>query len=357
MKEGYNHQAASIMQDLEKMSLVADAANIGVFSGSANYALMRIYIAGLAWRNDSPRDGHNYVFGLIDTSIRNLVDKLLQKKRDTFGEMVVGSFIGWILDPFKGINLARTSEYALFSEGLREDSLALNMEAVSNNIEYLEIAINHLQSQQDYYFSGQAYENLYQTMFVVLSYLNNNMAEDHIFYYKDEPIKSEDLLERASKIFDKCTDLLKKKKKTSTGSHGMPGRDFLDILTSIYLVVLYENKKRQNHSLDKVYLTLHKKMVELLDEHIAADSMNSNSNLTKHFRLLRAILWANRYYVRASELNVPEYQYSHRGDSFMYDSEYPEAMVGRNWSITRPTFQKNGYYYNELESSLGLRED
>lgn len=357
MKEGYDHQAASIIQDLEKMSIVADAANIGVFSGSANYALMRIYIAGLAWRNNSPRDGHNYVFGLIDTSIRNLVDKLLQKKRNTFGEMVVGSFIGWILDPFKGINLARTSEYALFSEGLNYDSLELNIEAVSNNIDYLEIAINHLQNQNDYYFSGQAYENLYQTMFVLLSYINNNMAEDHIFYFKDEPKKNEELIVKAGNLFYKCIDLLISKAKTESSSHGMPGRDYLDILTSIYLVVVFENKKRRNDSLNEIFLTLHGKMKDLLDGHISIDPMNSNSKLTKHFRLLRAILWSNHYYKRASEFNVPEYQFSHRGESFMFESEYPEAMIGRNWSVTRPTFQKNGYYYNELEKALGLRED
>ena len=54
MKEGYDHQASSIIEELEKMSRIADGADIGVFSGSANYALMRIYVAGLAYRNDSP---------------------------------------------------------------------------------------------------------------------------------------------------------------------------------------------------------------------------------------------------------------------------------------------------------------
>jgi len=357
MKEGYDHQAASIIQDLEKMSLLADAANIGVFSGSANYAIMRVYIAGLAWRNNSPRDGHNYVFGLIDTSLRNLIDKLLQKKRDTFGKMVIGSFIGWITDPFKGINLSRTTEYALFSDGLTKDSLALNMEAINNNIEYLEIAINHLKEQKDYFFSGQAYENLYLTMFALLSYLNNNMAEDHIMYYKEEPNKDEKLVNKAEILFGKCIDILIQNAAQQTNSHGMPGRDYLDILTSIYLIVLYETKKQQNHSLDKLFLDLHKKIKELLDSHVATDQGSANSNLTKHLRLIRTILWNNRYYVRARELRVPDFEYNHRGNSFMFESEYPEAMVGRDWHLTRPTFQKNGYYYNEVEKSLGLRSD
>lgn len=357
MEEGYDHQAATIIQDLEKMSLVADAANVGVFSGSANYSLMRIYIAGLVWRNNSARDGHNYVFGLIDNSVRNLVDKLLQKNRDTFGEMVVGPFVGWISDPFTGINLARTTEYALFSEGLSEDSLLLNMEAVKNNIEYIEIAINHLQNQQEFYFSGQAYENMYQTALVLLSYLNNHMANDHVFYYKDEPKKNLELLAKSKELLFACIDYLIMKARESTDSHGMPGRDYLDILTSLYLIVLYENKKRKNPLLDDVFLEFHGNMKGLLDEHIAANPMNSNSKLTKYFRMLRAILWQNHYYARGKEFIVPEYQFNYRDSSFMYDSDFPQAMVGRNWSITRPTFQKNGYYYNELEKALSLRED
>lgn len=357
MKEGYDHQASSIIEELEKMSRIADGADIGVFSGSANYALMRIYVAGLAYRNDSPRDGHNYVFGLIDKSIRGLVDTLLQKKRDTFGAMVVNPFIGWITDPFTGINLSRATEYGLFSEGLNKESLELNMKSVEWNVEYIEIAINHLEQQQEFYFSGQAYENLYQTMLIILSYINDNMAEDHVLYYKEEPVKSDELTEEAIRLFNKCLDILIQKAGSQTQRHGMPGRDYLDILTTMYFIVLYEKWRHSSELLDKLFLDFHGRMKTLLESHLEADSNNSNSNLTKHFRLIRAVLWNNRYYVRAKELNVPDFQYSHRGDSFMFESEYPEAMVGRNWHITRPTFQKNGYYYNEVEQALGLRSE
>lgn len=355
MQNGYDHQAADSINELAAMSKLADVTGVGVFSGSANYALMRTYINGLGYRNEASRDITDYSFSQIHSSISELLAVLLTRQRSTFDQMVLGPFIGWLTDPINGINLARATEYALFSDDLNEESVILNMKSVENNINHVVKAIGLLEQQDDSFFIGQAYENLYQIMMVLLSYLSDDIANDHVMYYNQEPVKTPELLQEAQRLLEKCIDVMIAKAKANAPASHMPNRGYNDILTTMYLIILYEAKKNSRTELNPLFLSFHSKMKTLLDDHTSNGTTNSNSELTKHFRLVRAVLKHNRYYRRASELNVPDYQYG-GGDSFMYDSELPQPMIGRVWSPTRLTFQKNGHYISAVEDVLGISQ-
>lgn len=353
MVEGYDSQAASVVEELEKISRIAEKNNIGVFAGSADYAIMRVYVAGLAYRNKAAKEGYNHSFETINKSISGLLSTFLQTKRSTFDAMILNPFIGWLLDPIKGINLARATECALFSDELDEYSVSMNMKSVEWNIENLESAINLLAKNQDFYFGGQALENLYQTLLLLLSYLNNDMAEDHVFYYKQEPYKNDELISKAEELFIDGINILIAAAQNGPGS-SMPGRDCLDVLVSLYLITLYENKKKKAHTLDSVFKLFHETMKTMLAAH-TSDPNNSNSQLVKYFRLTRGLLWSNKYYKLAKDLPVPAFRHNYGGNTIYFESEYPEPLIGRDWHITRPTFQKNGYYYNQVEQAFGIR--
>jgi hypothetical protein len=356
MRNCYDHQAAGVIQELEQISRISEKSKIRLFAGSADYAIMRVYVAGLAFRDNAAQDGLNYSFGLINDTIHGLLTDYLQTKRNTFDAMILNPFIGWLLDPFKGLNLSRATEYALFSDDLSEYSLHMNMKSVGWNVENLREAIDLLAKNDDYFFNGQALENLYQTFLLLLSYLNKDMARDHVLYYKKHPYINHELAAKAEEVFFNGLDALISHAADQTRGGSMPGRNYLDILSSIYLIVLCENKKKKHNSLDGLFKNFHEIMKKLINEHVESDN-NPNSHLCKHFRLLHAILKNNHFYKLAGDLQVPDPHHNRGGQSFYFESAFPESMIGRGWNITRPTFQVNGFYYNEVEKILGVATD
>ncbi len=155
MVNGYDHQASRTIEELAKLSLVADALNVHVFSTSANYHIMRVYAAGLLNRNKGSEDYYNYVYGEIDKAIRGLLEQQLKKKRDTF-DNTLSPFIGQILDPIEGLNISRLNEYALFGIGLSETSIKSNLKSVAWNIEYIDKTLDALTDEYTKYWGDQA---------------------------------------------------------------------------------------------------------------------------------------------------------------------------------------------------------
>lgn len=357
MVNGYDHQASQTIEELAKLSLVADALNVHVFSTSANYHIMRVYTAGLLNRNKGSEDLYNYVYGEIDKAIRGLLEQQLKKKRDTF-DNTLSPFIGQILDPMQGLNISRSIEYALFGIGLSEMSIKFNLKSVSWNIEYIDKALDALADEDTKYWGDQALENLYTSVLIMMSFLNDAMAKSHILIYKDEPVKNDEIKTEVTELMLKGIDMLIGVASKSDKLSMVWGRNPMDILTSLYLIVLYENKKQKHPELDYVFNEIHSKMVAFLNKHTNNGKTNNNSTTTKYFRLLQLILKLNRYYVKSKSFNVPAFKFSSSGFG-MFDRELPSPLGGggRSWILTRPTFQVNGYYYGDVETSLGLRSD
>lgn len=357
MVNGYDHQASQAIEELAKLSLVADTLGIHVFSTSANYHIMRVYAAGLVNRNKGSEDYYNYVYGEIDKAIRGLLEQQLKKKRDTF-DNTLSPFIGQILDPIQGLNISRSIEYALFGTGLSEMSIKFNLKSVAWNIEYIDKALNTLADEDTKYWGDQALENLYTSVLIMMSFLNDTMAKSHILIYKDEPVKNDEIKTEVTELMLKCIDMLIGVASKSDKLSMVWGRNPMDILTSLYLIVLYENKKQKHSELDYVFNEIHSKMVAFLNKHTNNGKTNNNSTITKYFRLLQMILKSNRYYAKSKSFNVPDFKFSSSGFG-MFDRELPSPFGGggRSWILTRPTFQVNGYYYGDVETSLGLRSD
>lgn len=357
MVNGYDHQASQIIEELARLSMVADELNVYIFSTSANYHIMRVYAAGLLNRNKGSEGLYNYVYGEIDKAIRGLLEQQLKKKRNTF-DNTLSPFIGQILDPIQGLNISRSIEYALFGVDLSEMSIKFNLKSVSWSVEYINKALDAFADEDTGYWGDQALENLYTSVLVMMSFLNDAMAKSHILIYKDEPVKNDDIKREVTKLILKCIDMLIDVTSKSDKLSMVWGRNPMDILTSLYLIVLYENKKQKHLELDDVFNEIHSKMVAFLNKHTNNGKTNGNSNTTKYFRLIKLILKSNKYYAKSKSFNVPDFKFSSSGFG-IFDSELPSSFGGggRSWTLTRPTFQVNRYYYGDVETSLGLRSD
>jgi len=353
MKEGYDYQAASIVQDLEKISIVAEQHEIKNVSGSANYAIMRIYTAGVSFRSSGSKDPHNFPYRDINKSINNLLEIFLKKKRTTFDNMILSPFIGWIIEPFKGLNLSRISEYGIFNTELDKFALEMNLECVRANIQSIKRALELLALHKDWYFSNQAIENLYRIILNLLSYLNESMAKDHILFYKKHPLLDKDLVEKSSKIIIEGYTVLCDLAKAKADRY-LFENDHLHILISLYLITLYEYKIRPNESLKNLFEKIHKTLCSLLSEYRALPDADSNDDFYKYYRLLVVVLKENDFNSLASDFDVPKFEYRSRGIFGSLDSQYPKTMFDHKWIIKRPGFQVNAYYYNRIESALKL---
>lgn len=77
----------------------------------------------------------------------------------------------------------------------------------------------------------------------------------------------------------------------------------------------------------------------------------------KYYRLIVKILEENGFDSLAEDFSVPEYEYRSTGVMISNDSRFPRTMLSDyQWLIKRPGFQVNGYYFNRVESELGIDE-
>ena len=353
MKEGYDRQAALIVQDLEKISIIAEQQGIKNVSGGANYAIMRIYTAGVSFRNFGSKGLHNFPYEEINKSIDALLKTFLQSKRTTSDNMILSPFIGWLVDPFKGLNFSKISEYGIFSPDLNKFSLERNLECVKANIKSIKMALTSLMSHKDGYFSEQALENLYCIVLNLLAYLNEPMAKDHIIFYKKHPLLDKELATHATEIIIEALSVFGDLVKARADRYIFKG-DHIYILFSLYFIILYEYKLRPNLSLKNLFDKTHKLLRELLTEYKALPDSDSNDDLYKYYRLLIVVLKKNAFTDIASDFDVPKFEYQSRGVVASHVSQYPETMFGGQWIIKRPVFQVNAYYYNNVEGALKL---
>jgi len=353
MKEGYDHQAASIVQDLEKISKIAEQQGIKNVSGRANYAIMRIYTAGVSFRNFGSKDLHNFPYEEINKSIDALLETFLQSKRTTFDNMILSPFIGWLTDPFKGLNFSRLSEYGIFSPGLDQFSIGMNLECVRATIKSIKKSLKLLALHKDWYFSNQAIENLYRIILNLLSYLNEPMARDHILFYKKHPLLNKDLAKKSTEIIIEGLSVFRDLIKGRADRYIFEN-DHIHILFSLYLIILYEYKFRSNPSLKDLFDKTHKLLCDLLVEYKALPDSDRNDDLYKYYRLLVVVLNKNGFTNFATDFDVPKFEYRSRGIFASHESQYPETMFHGQWIIKRPGFQVNAYYYNNVEGALKL---
>ncbi len=353
MHEGYDHQAAAIIEELKVISEVSEQQGVKIVSGNANYAIMRIYSAGVSYRNAGMRDDFNYVYQEISKNVDNLLEIFLQKKKTTTDNMVLSPFIGSILDPFESLNFSRISEYALFSKDLDAFSLKMNLECILNSIKSLERSLELLAVHKDWYFSNQAIENLYRIVLNLLSYLNPGMAKDHILFYKDHPLINEELREDANGALLEALKVLCSLIKARADKYIFEN-DHIHVLFSIYIILLFECKLRPNGSLSSVFERVHAMLKSLLQNYGALPGSDSNDDLYKYFRLLVIVLKENDFNDLSQDFSVPEYEQRSRGIFASYESSFPKTMYDGQWILKRPSFQVNGYYYNRIEERLEL---
>jgi len=353
MKEGYDYQAASIVQELEKISIVAEQHEIKNVSGSANYAIMRTYTAGVSFRSSGGKDPYNFPYRDINKSINNLLEVFLKKKRTTFDNMILSPFIGWLIEPFKGLNLSRISEYGIFNAELDKFALEMNLECVRANIKSIKRALELLASHKDRYFSNQATENLYRIMLNLLSYLNESMAKDHILFYKKHPLLNKDLADKSTEVIIEGFTVLCGLAKARADKY-LFENDHLHILISLYLIILFEYEIRSNELFKNLFEKTHGTLRSLLIEYKALPDADSNDDLYKYYRLLTVILKENNFNTLASDFDVPEFEYRSRGIVLFHESQYPKTVFNGQWIIKRLVFQVNTYYYNQIESALKL---
>jgi len=352
MKEGYDHQAASIIEELEKISLVAEANDIKNVSGSANSAIIRIYAAGVSFRHLGGKDDLNYPYRQINKSIDNLLEAFLIKKRNTFDNIILSPFIGWIMDPFKGLNLSRISECGLFSPKLDKFAIEMNLETIKANIKSLERSLQLLAPHKDWYFSGQVIENLYRILLNLLSYINKDMAKDHILFYKEHPFIDKDLIEQCSNVITEGLAVFYRLAKSRADKY-LFEKDHLHILFSFYFILFYEYKMRPNESLKDLFEKAHNGLCGLLEEYKALPESDSNDDLYKYYRLLVTVLKENGFESLVSDFDIPKFEYRLRGIISSHESQFPKTMFDRQWIIKRPTLA-NTYYYNQVEETLKI---
>lgn len=355
MAEGYDHQAAIVIQELEKISLIAEVAGAKHVSGSANYAIMRVYVNGVAHRNIGGNDEFNYSYRTINTSIRNLLRTFLTKPKSVYDNMILSPLIGSLVDPMKGLNISKVSEYGIFSPDLNEFSITMNIECVRSNIQILRESLGLLATKEEHYYSDQIIENLYHITLNLLSYVNEQMAKDHILFYQKHPIITGDIREIVGGIimegFEVLIELVLKR-----ADRYLFQKDHLDVLFSLYLIILYENKFRPNEELSELFNDVHQSFQDMLIRYKTLPDSDCNDATYKYFRLLVAILNASDAVASlAKDFDVPEYEYRSRTEfSIAHESIYPRAMFDGQWIIKRPGFQVNTYYYNNIETSLKL---
>ncbi len=353
MKEGYDHQASSIVQELKGVSLYAERSGIKNVSGSANYAIMRIYAAGVFLRHLGSKDDLNYPYREINKSINGLLESFLQKKRSTFDNIILSPIIGPILDPFKGLNLSRISEYGLFNPELNKFAIEKNLESVSANIKSIKRGLELLARYEDWYFSNQALENLYRILLNLLSYINKEMAKVHILFYKEHPFLDKELIEQCSDVIVEGFATLIEMAKSRADKY-LFENDHLHILFSYYLIILYEYKIRPSESLRNLFEKIHEALCNLIVEYKSLPNSDNNDDLYKYYRLLVVVLRENGFDALASNFDVPEFEYRPAGTFVSHESQFPKTMFDRQWIIKRPGFQVNAYYYNQIESALKL---
>lgn len=353
MREGYDHQASVIVEELERISVVAEQNGVKNVSGSANYAIMRIYAAGVSFRNFGSKDPHNYPYREINKSIDKLLKTFLQKKRTVYDNMILSPFIGCFLDPFRGLNLSRISEYGIFNPDLNKFSIERNLECVQANIKSIKGALELLALHRDWYFSNQALENLYRMALNLLAYLNEPMAKDHILFYKKHPLVDEELAASSIEVVMEALSVFCNLIKSRADRYIFEN-DHIHILFSLYLIILYEHRMRPNPSLKNLFDKIHKLLCDLLAEYKTLSDSDSNDDLYKYYRLLAVVLKENNFTDLATDFDVPEFEYRSRGVFASHESQYPRTMFDGQWIIKRPGFQVNGYYYNDIESKLKL---
>lgn len=354
MREGYDNQAASIVEELEIISKVAEQNGVKNVSGSADYAIMRIYTAGVIFRSSGSKDPYNLPYRGINKSIDNLLGTFLKTKRTVYDNMILSPFIGNFMDPFKGLYLSRISEYGIFSQSLDKFSLEMNLECVRANLRSIKAALKLLAPQKDWYFSDQAIENLYRIILNLLSYINRDMAKDHIMFYKNHPFIDKDLANNATEIIIEGLSILCEFIKSRADNYIFEN-DHIHVLFSLYFIILYEYKFRPNESLKELFDRVHELLRNLLTEYKALPDSDSNDDLYKYYRLLIEVLNQNDFKAVALDFNVPAFEYRSRNVfASSHESQYPKTMFDGQWIIKRPGFQVNGYYYNDIESKFKL---
>lgn len=358
MSEGYEQQAAHAVEELARISLVAEKSGINLYAGTANRAIMQIYGAGLGCRNKATPDPQAYSFTLISNSISKLLDSFLVKKRNVTDNMLLSPLIGNLLDIFNGINIARVDEAGIFSTGLTVESIIANLHCVDDDISKLEKAINSLLANNDDYFASQAIENIYRLSLTLLSYLQPAMAPDHILYMPEQTLmRNNESVSQAISALNKCFRVLSN--TAVSRSKSFIHDDDLSILLSLYLIILFERKRSKTEAIETAFKNLHQTMVNCLVTYSGKTDSKPNDTFYKYFRLLKQILYQNKYYKLERDFDVPEYQYNNSG--FVYalvtESPYPQPVIGRSWIIKRPLLQRNAYYYNEVEKLFGIRDE
>lgn len=353
INEGYDYQAAIIVGELEKISILAKVKNIDLISGHANQAIMKIYTAGVSLRNLGSEDESNYPYRLINKSIENILDVSLQNKPGVSSDMFLSPFLGTLLDPFYGINLSRISEYGIFSPNLNKFSIEMNLANIKANIKAIGKCLKVLTSHKEQYVSGQALENIYRILLNLLSYINVAMAKDHILFYKDHPIIDDELKEQCEEIIIEAINILIELAVSKADKY-LFQNDHLNILFSFYLILLYENKIRPNNELAELFDETSDLLVDLLNNYKLLPDSDSNDNVYKFYRLLVVLLEENRFTELARKFDIPEFEYRSGGFAIMHESKFPKTMLQGKWIIKRPGFQVNAYYYNEVETALSL---
>lgn len=354
MTEGYDHQASEVVKELVGLSLVADQYGMKNISGSANYAIMRIYVAGVSSRNLGGQDQYNFPYRQINKDIDNLLTNLLQKKRNTIDNLVLSSFIGDFIDPFKGLCLSRISEFGIFTQGLNAEALESNLQCVKANINSLKICLSLLAKHDDWYFSGQALDNLYGIARNLLAYINEPMAKDQILFYKlPHPQRSSSLEDLSNQAFIDSINVLVGLVKARADRY-IYENDHLHILFSLYLILLYETKVRSGTALEGLFKIIHQTFIDLLSAYKQIPDVNDNDDAYKYYRLLKVILEKNSFHSLSNNFVVPTFVHSTSGIIGVHESEYPKTVFDNRWILKRPMLQVNANYFNSVETKLQI---
>lgn len=357
MYEGYDHQASGLIETLAKISTAAQEDTAKVISGSANYAIMRIYATGVSNRNKGSYDPHNYPYREINKAINKLLIGFLGKERNVHDSALFYSFIGSLTDPFKGVNLSRISEYGLFSqEEITESSLLRNLECIQANIKTLGLIMAAFQLYKDWYFTNQAVECVYRIFYNTLAFLHPQIAKDHILFYKKHQILTRKIKVEAETVIQDAVKLLALNAGLKDKRHFLE-EELLHTLFSMYAIVLYENKIRPNEELNDLFAGVHKQFKELLEEYRKHPENHSNDPLYRFYRLLKVVLEANNFKDLSADFVVPDFEYQYRGILASHESQYPDGMtlmMDHHWFIKRPGLQANANYYSPIEEALKL---
>ena len=349
MQEGYDGQAANIIEELKTISMDAEKNKAKHTSGSANYAIMKTYTAGVIFRNNGSQD--NFTYRKINKIIDQLLETFLKTKRTTEDAVILSSFIGNFMDPFKGVYLSRISEYSIFSPDLNKQSIRSNLECIRANIGSIKRSLGLLAIHKDWYFSNQAIENLYRIILNLMSYLNKDMAKDHILIYKNHPFIDKELKEKTAEIIIEGASVLRELIIKKADRY-LFQNDHLHVFFSLYIIILYEYKLRTSKELEPLFEKTHKLFKELLADYKKLEDSDSNDDFYKYFRILISILKKNNFKKLASDFKIPEFEYRSVGVFASNESKYAKTMCDGQWIIKRPGFQVNGCYYDKIENIL-----